>query len=237
MKPGTDYQKTKQMQTRHHPDKKETQTDRIVFFSDAVFAIAITLLVIELKVPKIEGAITDHNFLIALGEELPKISGFILSFFIIGLYWSVHHNIFGFVINYTTKLIWLNLIFLFTIALMPFSTAVYSEYSFSDKYIDLLAPFSVYAVNIIMIGIMNFWLNSYIFSSKNNVAEGYTDIYVKFAKIRSLTLPLIFVLALLTGLINVNLGKSSLLLIPVVMIILRRVQKAQIKKSMLEDEL
>ncbi|MGS0748713.1 TMEM175 family protein [Halpernia sp. GG3] len=88
----------------HHPKKKESQVERIILFSGAVFAIAIALSVIDLKVPIIKGAITDHNFLLALSNELPQISGFILSFFIIGLYWSIHHNIFGFVVNYSKKL-------------------------------------------------------------------------------------------------------------------------------------
>lgn len=218
------------MHLNHHPEKKESQIERVIFFSDAVFAIAITLLVIDLKVPIIKGAITDQNFLVALLDELPQISGFILSFFIIGLYWFVHHNIFGFVINYTKKLVWINLIFLFTIALMPFSTAVYSEYSFSPKYINLLAPFGVYVVNILMIGIMNFILNSYIFNPKNKVAECYSQSYAKFGKIRSLAIPVVFLFALSVGFINVSLGKSMLFLIAIVMPVLGRMQRKQEKK-------
>lgn len=221
------------MNQNHHPKKNDSQVERIIFFSDAVFAIAITLLVIELKVPKIEGTITDHNFLLALSEELPKLSGFVFSFFIIGLYWTVHHNIFGFVVNYSRKLVWLNLIFLFTIALMPFSTAVYSEYSFSEKYNILLAPFGVYVVNILIIGMMNFILNNYIFSPRNNIADCYTKSYVKFAKLRSLAVPFIFTLSLLIGFIDVNLGRMMLFLIPIVMMMISRIQRTEEMKELL----
>ena len=223
------------MNHAHHPDKKDSKIDRIIFFSDAVFAIAITLLVIDLKVPKIEGSITDQNFLIALANEIPQLSGFILSFFIIGLYWTVHHNIFGFVINYTKKLVWLNLVFLFTIALMPFSTAVYSEYSFREEYNSLLAPFGVYVVNIVMIGIMNFVLNKYIFNPKNKVAEFYSKSYVKYGKIRSLAIPAIFGLALLIGFINVNLGRMTIFLIIFVMPVIGRMQRKEEKKAVQEN--
>ena len=108
--------------------KKEFQLERMILFSDAVFAIAITLLVIELKVPEINRAeLTEGKLLNALAHLIPKFIGFIISFMFIGIYWVVHHRLFGFVINYTPKLLRLNLLFLFAVALMPFSTAFYSE--------------------------------------------------------------------------------------------------------------
>jgi uncharacterized membrane protein len=223
------------MEKQHHPKKNDSQVDRIVFFSDAVFAIAITLLVIDLKVPKIEGAISDHNFLVALANEIPQLGGFILSFFIIGLYWSVHHSIFGFVVNYSKKLVWLNLVFLFTIALMPFSTAVYSEYSFSEKYFNLLGPFGVYVFNIVMIGTMNFVLLKYIFNPKNDIAESFTENYAKFRKIRSFAVPAVFTIALLVGFINAIFGRYLLFLIPFVMTFLGRLERSQMKKAALKD--
>ena len=67
--------------------KNEFQIDRIVFFSDAVFAIAITLLISGIKVPEVKGIeVTEHNFLGELSSLLPKFLGFVTSFFIIGLY-------------------------------------------------------------------------------------------------------------------------------------------------------
>ncbi|WP_051190493.1 TMEM175 family protein [Kaistella palustris] len=214
----------------HQAAKHDFQVERLIFFSDAVFAIAITLLVIDLKVPKIEGAISDQNFMIALAHELPQLSGFILSFFIIGLYWTVHHNIFGYVIRNSTKLVWINLVFLFTIALMPFSTAVYSEYSFSGKYNNLLAPFGVYVINIGLIGLMNYILNRYIFDPKNKAAEGFSSNYVKFGKLRAIAIPAVFAFALLVGFFDVNIGRMMLFLIPVVMVILHRKQKKEEQK-------
>src|SRR6266550_8626645 len=101
--------------------KKEFQLERMILFSDAVFAIAITLLVIEIKVPQIDRHVaTDALLLNALDELIPKFIGFFISFFIIGLYWTIHHRMFGYVIDYTRKLLWLNLIFLLAVVLMPF---------------------------------------------------------------------------------------------------------------------
>ncbi|WP_315818872.1 TMEM175 family protein [Paraflavitalea speifideaquila] len=81
-------------------------------FSDAVFAIAITLLVIEIKVPELEQEhLTEGALLKSLEHLFPKIIGFLISFFLIGNYWMVHHRLFGFVIDYNRKLLWMNLLF------------------------------------------------------------------------------------------------------------------------------
>src|SRR4051812_36440338 len=112
-----------------HELKKEFQLERMILFSDAVFAIAITILALEIKVPPIDRHIaTDKMLLDNLDDMIPKFIGFFVSFFIIGLYWTVHHRMFGFVVNYTRRLLWLNLVFLLAVVLMPFSTAFYSEF-------------------------------------------------------------------------------------------------------------
>ena len=117
------------MNQLHSEQKKEFQLERMILFSDAVFAIAITLLVIELKVPELEKSeLSDGKLLSALGHMMPKFFGFGISFLFIGIYWTVHHRLFGYVVNLSPKLLRLNLLFLFAVALMPFSTAFYSEY-------------------------------------------------------------------------------------------------------------
>ncbi|MCB9033483.1 MAG: DUF1211 domain-containing protein [Chitinophagales bacterium] len=203
------------MNNLHHPSKKEFQVERIIFFSDAVFAIAITLLIIEIKVPLLHGSdITEKNFFNQLLLLSPQFLGFILSFFLIGLYWSIHHKMFGYVINYNSKLIWLNLLFLFSIALMPFSTAVYSEYS-APENIQLVLPYAVYVANICLTGFICFLIWTYIGNPKNKIAEHIPDgDFLKTAKIRSLLLPSIFIISLLISIISPIIARFSLFLIP-----------------------
>ncbi|MEP6628093.1 MAG: TMEM175 family protein, partial [Ginsengibacter sp.] len=141
-----------------HDSKKEFQLERMILFSDAVFAIAITLLIIDLKIPDIPAPVTDQKMSNSVISLIPKFTGFVLSFFIIGLYWTIHHRIFGFIIGYTNKLVWLNLIFLFGIVLMPFSTSFYSEYLL--EYLKL--PVIFYAINISFLGVMNYIVWKYV---------------------------------------------------------------------------
>jgi len=200
----------------HHHSRKDFQLERLILFSDAVFAIAITLLIIEIKVPEPEhGLATEQALLEALKPLLPKFFGFIISFFIIGLYWFIHHRMFGFVTNYNGKLIWLNLGFLFSIVLMPFSTAIYSEYS-SPAFIHLILPYAIYVFNICLNGILNYFLWRYIGNPSNGVAEDFPagDFLTK-AKIRSLLLPAIFIVSLLVAIfVSPGIGRFVLFFIP-----------------------
>ncbi len=168
--------------------KREFQLERIILFSDAVFAIAITLLVIELKVPEVEHPAKEITILQNLARMVPKFIGFLVSFFLVGLYWTVHHKLFGFVIDYTQRLLWLNLLFLLGIVLMPFSTSFYSEYIF--EY--LKAPVIFYAGNICFIGIMNFVLWRYIQNPRLKLSDNLPKSLGNYYSFRALSVPAIF---------------------------------------------
>lgn len=206
------------METHHHQHKKEFQVERLILFSDAVFAIAITLLIIEVKVPELHGTeVTEAGFWHAMSELLPKISGFIVSFFLIGLYWTIHHRMFGYVVNYTQALLWLNLGFLFSIVLMPFSTAVYSEYSTPER-INLVSPFAVYVFNICLTSIMNYFLWRYVSNPAHKVAEHLPPKHIiNEGKKRSLIIAGVFILSLLVTIWLPGIGRMLLMLIPFAM--------------------
>lgn len=196
--------------------KKEFQIERMILFSDGVFAIAITLLVIELKVPEIPKAlVTDNRLVEGLANLIPKFVGFILSFYIIGLFWTIHHRMFGFVVNYNRKLLILNLIFLMGIVLMPFSTAFYSEYIL--RFVN--SPMIVYVSNICLISLANILLWLYISNPRNKLSEGINPLYAKYILVRAIVMPAIFVsLALIYIFVHQRL---ALMIIPFIALILR----------------
>ena len=99
------------------------ELDRLVNFSDAVIAIAITLLVVQFSVPA-----ANEDVGAALLDRWPQFLSFILSFFVIGIFWIAHHRIFRYVARVDQRLLWLNLLFLMCIAFMPYPTAVLGEH-------------------------------------------------------------------------------------------------------------
>ena len=174
----------------HSESRKQFQLDRIIFFSDGVFAIAITLLVIDLKLPEIPNeGITEQKLIESLLHLIPRFIGFLISFFVIGQYWTVHHKLFGFVTGYTGRLIWLNLFFLLAVVLMPFSTSFYSEYSSQL----LNSPVIVYVINISYLGIMSFILWKYISNPKRNLTNGLSKALSNYYSFRAITIPFIFI--------------------------------------------
>ncbi len=212
--------KNTSMENRHHPERKTFQIDRMILFTDAVFAIAITLLVIDLKVPEIPAKGTEIDFINALLIQTPQFVGFVVSFFIIGLYWFLHHKIFGYVINYSAKLIWLNLVFLFSIVLLPFTTSVYGDYSTED-HIHLVSPYALYVFNLCFTGIMEFLLLKCVYNEKNGVSEFLPQKEIQQSALRrALAIPFIFLLSLFISFFSPILGRFFLFTIPIFMKVL-----------------
>lgn len=103
---------------------KNLSAERLVFFSDAVVAIAITLLALELKVEKIAG---EHITFESIFAEWRIFLAFLLSFFLIALFWINHHKFFQVIDDIDEKLIWINMGWLFFIVLIPFATSLISS--------------------------------------------------------------------------------------------------------------
>jgi uncharacterized membrane protein len=109
------------------PGSGASDTSRLEAFSDGVIAIAITLLVLEIKVPHLEDG-TPAELWRALGAQWPVYLGYVISFFTIGIMWANHHTIFHSIGRTDHTLIVLNLLFLFFLATIPFPTALMADY-------------------------------------------------------------------------------------------------------------
>jgi uncharacterized membrane protein len=100
------------------------KTERVQAFSDGVFAVAITLLVLDLTAP----AVTSGHLLAALADRWPDFAAFGLSFFTIGIIWVNHHVVFDAVRRVDRPLLFLNLGLLMSVVLLPFSTSLFARF-------------------------------------------------------------------------------------------------------------
>ena len=121
-------------------ERKESslEFDRVAFFSDAVFAIAMTLLVVGIGIPDVR----DSELGDALRGKEPEIISFFISFFVIGFYWLGHHRFFGRLQSVNGRLMKLNLVYLAAIAFVPFPTAL------AGKYTDDPISIVIYAITL-----------------------------------------------------------------------------------------
>lgn len=127
----------------------EHKLERLIFFSDAVFAIAITLLVIEIHVPHLANRGTDAA-LRQLLDLWPSLFGFALSFLVIGRFWMGHHSALSVVTQFSQRLMWPNMLLLMAIAFMPFVTSFMSQNS------GQLVPTATYHLFLALTGLLSF---------------------------------------------------------------------------------
>src|SRR3954471_19840820 len=127
--------------------------ERMVFFSDAVFAIAITLLVIELHAPELPRGSSDAAQLQALASLSPNFVGFGISFAVIGMFWMGHHRAFGLAAHYSPRVLGWNLLLLGLIAFMPFVTSYLSANIFQR------VPAIFYCVTMLAAALLNLKVN------------------------------------------------------------------------------
>src|SRR5258706_5598424 len=111
------------------PSLRDTGAERLVFFSDAVIAIAITLLVLDIRVPRVEELLTEQTSLVrALLNQWPSYVSYVISFVIIEETWANHHMMFAYIKRTDYGLLLFSILLLLCIAFIPFSTALLAEY-------------------------------------------------------------------------------------------------------------
>jgi uncharacterized membrane protein len=133
--------------------KTDHPLERMVFFSDAVFAIAITLLVIELHPPHLERTVPDSAHWHALAQMIPSFIGYALSFWVIGAFWMGHHRVFALAAHYHPKILRWNMSFLWMIAFMPFVTA------YMSLNMGARVPVTLYCGEMLLAAIFNMLVN------------------------------------------------------------------------------
>ncbi len=126
--------------------------ERLVFFSDAVFAIAITLLVLDIHAPDLPRTASDAAWRHALVSLVPNAMAFLLSFLVVAVLWITHHRLFSFVAHFQRRLLWPNLLLLLAVAFLPFASALLSRSTAST------VPSAIYCCVLLFAAMMKTWL-------------------------------------------------------------------------------
>ena len=126
----------------------EMRLTRIEAFSDGVFAIVVTLLVLELKVPALKDHASTAELAHALYELLPKFLSWLISFIIVCKFWLNHHHLLRLARHADYGMVWLNSIFLMGQAFIPFPTALMGEYHSNRLAVSIFG--GVFALNTLL---------------------------------------------------------------------------------------
>lgn len=160
---------------------------RVISFSDAVFSIAMTLLVLEVVIPSYK-EISLGNTLQVLKNRIPSFIGLVVSFLVTAIYWIAHMRIFKYVSTIDSKVLWYNILLLFFIVLLPFSTAFYV------KGFNYIGPFAFYCFNLAAIGFFNYLINVYVVKKEKGLT-GVSPVLGKYLKSRALIAFLVWAFA------------------------------------------
>lgn len=168
--------------------------DRLETLSDSLFAIVMTILVWDIKIPTSSFPLSDIDLYYSLRSMWPLISGYIVSFLVLSMFWMSHHVLFHAVSkNVNRQLITLNMFFLMFVALVPFSTHLLGTYH------EYKTAVLVYGANIIIIGILLVSMLSYALYSREIKNGKLADHVIRRIKIRIMLPPLFATLAILTS--------------------------------------
>ena len=165
-------------------DGSWTDVNRLVGFSDGVFAIAITLLILNIDIPTIRA----NGMTSAVVAEWPDVLSYVISFLVIGNYWITHHHIFQQIERQNDRLLWFNLLFLLCIAFVPFPTSLLGE-------TITTITFSVYATTLA--GILSAGLWWYATEVGDLVSDTVTPTQARDRAVRMLAPSVVFALSIL----------------------------------------
>ena len=156
--------------------------DRFVNFSDGVFAIAITLLVLDVRMPSIDSTALAPPLGPQLAGLMPNLFAFSLSFVVIGGYWIAHNGLFKLIERSDVRLVWLNLLVLFFIVLLPLPTQIVADYG------DTTLGVEIYAGAMTLTGLSILALAAY--AERAHLTAPGVDI--RMSMIKSSLTPLVF---------------------------------------------
>ena len=170
--------------------KAGSRVERLTLFSDAIFAFAMTLLAVNIRVPEIAQDLVGSQLNVELANLTPKFIGYGLSFFISASFWIFYHRIFSNIKRYDRTLIWLNLCFLFFIVLIPFPSDLIGRYL--SREISIV----IYATMMATTGFVLSLIWSYASSNHRLIDEGLSNLRIRRLSTRTYITPIVFLVSI-----------------------------------------
>jgi uncharacterized membrane protein len=165
-------------------------TSRLISFSDGVFAIAVTLLVFNIKVPQIAAADVHRLLPGMIRAMLPGFTTYVLSFLLIAVYWTFHHRMLNLITRMDTPFLWMNIFYLLTISFIPFPAALFGNYpreTFS---------FIFYISSMILVNGITMLMLTYASYKYRLITKNLSINVIKYIFFRQLTTIFVFLLAI-----------------------------------------
>jgi uncharacterized membrane protein len=180
--------------------------DRVLAFSDGVFAIAITLLVLNFRVPELSGGDIDRKLLDFLDNEWSMLLNYVLSFFVIAKFWLAHHRLSLLLNKVDPAFMAWNLVLLAFIVFLPYPTEL------SGTYEDSVASTVIYSATLVVTSVVSAVLWR-VAQEHKLMDERVTDDFNRHSNFRAMGIPIVFGLSIPIAFVNVSAARFSWLLL------------------------
>jgi uncharacterized membrane protein len=193
---------------------------RLEALTDGIFAVAMTLLVIELKLP--EHALVHDSLALAQGvvHLIPKFVAWVISFLVLAIFWFGHHRLFHHVRAVDAGLVWWNVLYLAFVSLMPFSSALAGEYG------RMLFAQCFYSANMILLSLLSLQECRYVFRHPDLWATSLSAGFYRGARFRSLGLIVVALVAVGIATVIPGAGNGAFMLMGPISMLGRRIERA-----------
>lgn len=200
-------------------------TNRIEAFSDGVFAIVITLLVLELHTPQLQNPKDGYELFLALYALAPKYLGFALSFFFVAVFWVSHHQFFH-TLNFSRRgLLWINNLFLFFVTFLGFPTGVLGQYPENLAAVIFLGA-ALFAASFTFAV-----LRWYGWRKKETASDEFAKDSLQKAMRRSFLPPMLYLIGMIIAPFSSVIAIGIFFLTPILLIIPLKLQTRSSKKD------
>ena len=194
--------------------------NRIEALTDGIYAIALTLAVLTIDVDELPPVGTDGQFIDSLAVTFPQILHYAIAFFVLVSFWMAHHRQVNYVSHVDATFIWLNVVTLFFVALIPFTTdlvGTYTEYPLAVTF---------YAGNLCMIGLLTTVSWIYIAGKGRLISESISEEAYISGIARGMTVPLVSIIIIVyANLVSASNSTYLFLLIPLIMMFVNKIMK------------
>ncbi len=200
-------------------DRTMLKTGRIEALSDGIFAIAMTILILSFETMLQQPARLDEKDVMNMLFELwPDFFHYVISFVILGVFWFQHHHQFHYIKSVDVMLLFINIAGLMFIGLIPFTTAMVSDYSHTR------AAAIVFEMNLFIAGLI-FFLHWIYASHRHCLVDGRLEPgVIRFYRMRNLVIPGVSVCAMLLSLYRPRLGTMLYFLVPFILLLWKKEQ-------------
>lgn len=201
-------------------DNEGFPTERVKTLVDGIFAIAMTLLVLEIRLPIISPEHSTAEIAQALWELIPEFRGYFISFIILGIFWVGHHNFFHFVRKVDRPMPWFTIFFLMLISLIPFSASLVGKYGGEPIAV------AIYGIQLVIIGISIYLGWVYATRHHHLVDHSLPPAVVRSIKKHILLAPIAYAIAVILALANFSiLSLAIFVVVPLYYILPNRLDR------------